>query len=90
MIPTPNAKDYSALSKRTEVTGVNAMPGMKGSSTLTGVGVKVIHGGAVNHSRGGARSGDASEDIGVMHKGIGPASSFYTDKNSTWMPNAAN
>ena len=27
--------------------------------------------------------------MAVMSKAIGPESSFYSDKNSTWMPNAA-
>ena len=30
-----------------------------------------------------------SQDVDVVSKAIGPESSFYSDKNSNWVPNAA-
>mmetsp|Transcript_37894 Transcript_37894/g.46158 ORF Transcript_37894/g.46158 Transcript_37894/m.46158 type:complete len:84 (+) Transcript_37894:913-1164(+) len=70
--------DYSSMSKPSE-----AGPAPVGM--LAGVGMKVIHGGGKQYSQ----HGDMSEDIAVASKGIGPESSFYSDKNSTWVPNAA-
>ena len=78
--------DYSALSKPSELPAGNAAiaPLMAKGSKLAGVGMNMIHGGTK------APNSEAGDEVNVVNKGIGPnSSSFYSQKQSEWIPSAA-